>query len=933
MKKKRLLKYLVSVGAIFLLLGSIVGLNILIQNDNETLSPTQTNRATRLDIAIVNEDEAVVFGNNTYNLGNSYIKKLEKDENQNWSVVTRARAESGDYQLVVYIPSDFSAKILDVESLSAEPATIAYEVRANGNQQIETEATKVGKDIVSDLNNQLVEMYMASILSNLYTAQQNVQIIAEQQTQNINSYSANLLGVAVDFQNNLPGLGTAASESLTANDTLIQSMRDYSSLFDTLNTSQEAFSTDLISLVEKRAQDAISYEEFANTLMALDTEELSADLATLTDLLQDVQSNIDKSNFLVNTTTGSDEDGDIVQNQITSLSDHIKTLEDGIGEQVKLVQEQSDSIEQFAESEVAKYYTNGSTLTVAEFLNLKNPDSGRDYMTMTADVFQNNLQTSISLALNQLPAIDSVGISDLANDMTYLDSNAAASLMAFDTTLAAKLSSEIYYVPSSLASELATAKTALETAKNNLGTSSQNNSNETQASDKFQDYQTAVAVYTAKVDEIIAAYSQAQTLLDQYYVTDDFLNQPVSNLLIDIVVRALTNHLKSYTDNSSASTIKIKEQIDGLKEKRDLIAEQLFGLQTINQEMTTSLKLELDKVGGLQTQIDQLKTQESTLMSSMDESESNLGILSASLTDLLSSTSELKATSESNVEEANLVNNLLSSFNDDVENAQNNSSKLAADAQDLMEQFNKELEASEDFVGSFVKVLNNAYSNGVANETILDFLSNPVTESANSVKGNVRAYPPFTWIVLLEIVSLFAAYLFATVNVAQNMKDKFRINKYQETDLLNTAVITLLAIIIGLLVGSVSANQLLVEREMVPSWVLMMTLFSLILAQGQYLFLKIFRTVGMGLSLFMLISFVYVSSAIGTTATLSGFPVIIKKMNLLSILETILSAYFDGQVASLLQFLFAFMVALILIISNLFLQSTWRKYKEKGILY
>lgn len=933
MKKKRLLKYLVSIGAIFILLGSVIGLNILIQNNNETLSPTQINRTTRLDIAVVNEDEAVAFGDNTYNLGNSYIKKLEKDENQNWSVVTRARAESGDYHLVVYIPSDFSAKILDVQSLSAEPATIAYEVWSNGNQQIETEATKVGKDIVSDLNNQLVEMYMASILSNLYTAQQNVQVIADQQTKNINSYSTNLLGVAVDFQNNLPGLGTAASESLTANDTLIQSMRDYSSLFDTLNTSQESFSTDLMTLVEKRAQDAISYEEFVTSLMALDVEDLSKDLTTLTDLLQDAQTKIDQSNSLVTTSTGTDENGNPVQNQIESLSDHIKALEDGIGEQVKLVQEQSDSIERFAQEEVAKYYTNGSTLTVAEFLNLKNPDTGRDFMTMTADVFQTNLQTSTSLALNQLPAIDPTGINSLALDMTYLDPNAAASLAAFDTNLAAQFSIEVYHVPSTLASELATAKTALETAKNNLGTTNQNNSTGSSTSDKLQDYQTAVAAYTAKVDEIIVAYSQAQALLDQYYVTDDFLNQPVSNLLMDIVVRALTNHLQSYTDSSSASTTKIKDQIEGLKEKRDLIAEQLFGLQTINQEMTTNLKLELDKVGDLQAQIDQLKSQESTLTTSLEESDSSLGTLGSTLSELLSSSSELKATSESNVEEANLVNNLLATFNADVENAQNNSSKLAADAQDLMEQFNKELEASEDFVGSFVKVLNNAYSNGVANETILDFLSNPVTESAKSVKGNVRTYPPFTWIVLLEIVSLFTAYLFATVNIAQKMKDKFRINKYQESDFLNTAVITLLAIIIGLMVGSISAVQLLVESEMIPTWVLMMTLFSLILTHGQYLLLKISRAVGMGLSLFMLVSFVYVSSAIGTTATLSGIPVYVKKVNLLSILETTLSAYFDGQAASLLQILFALMVALLLIISNLFLQSTWRKYKEKGILY
>ncbi len=35
---------------------------------------------------------------------------------------------------------------------------------------------------------------------------------------------------------------------------------------------------------------------------------------------------------------------------------------------------------------------------------------------------------------------------------------------------------------------------------------------------------------------------------------------------------------------------------------------------------------------------------------------------------------------------------------------------------------------------NFVKVLNNAYENGVPNEVLLDFLSNPVAQSSSSVK-------------------------------------------------------------------------------------------------------------------------------------------------------------------------------------------------------
>lgn len=1026
---KKLIKYIVSIGAVVLLLVAVVGLNIAIQDNNETTATSPSGTATRLNVAIVNEDKAVVSGNNTYSLGNSYIKKLEKDDSQNWSVVTRGTADSGNYQLIVIIPSDFSAKILDLNSLSAEQATISYEVKADGNQQIETEATKVGKDIVSDLNNQLVDMYMASILSNLYTAQQNVQVIANQQTGNIYSYRTNLLGSAVDFENNFPTLLTTANSNLTANEALIQSLSTFSSLYNTLDSSQQSFSTDLMSLVEKRANDSISYADFASALMAVDPDALSTDLTTMTELLQDTQSQLETtvSNVSSSSTSGNDD----VQNQVDSLEKQIDTLEKQFAEQLQVLQKQKDNIKQFAKDEVAKYYKAGSDdLTVADLLNQKRKSDGKSYLATTADSYRSSLQSTTSVALNQLPAIDQSGIKSLADNMTYLDASAADSLSDFSTNLADKFSSEVSYTPSALSSELAAAKTALETAKNDFETEEQAYTNsvtdatnsattvkakvsltlpsragfvldswsyngktysgsdtenvEVTSSDssssdnsfkftyhydtdtadttddssvsdsisvtingvtvtsadtmsditdyqtKAQDYCTAESAYTAKVQEVKDVYKNAQTLLNQYYEkTDAFLNQSVKELIIDIVTTALYDSLTNYED-STPKPESIKQQIDNLKAKRVTITNQLASLQSSNEAITSSLTSEINAVQSLQEQISDLKTQETSVSSALSDSDSTLGTLSSTLSDLLSSTSELKSTSESNVDEASQVSTLFSSFNSDVKSAQSNSSKLATDAQDLMAQFNKELEASGDFVGSFVKVLNNAYSNGVANEALLDFLSNPVTESSSSVKATVNVYRPFTWILLLEIATLFTAYIFATYNVIQKVKDKFSINKLQETDILNTAVIALLAIINGVILGSVSASRLSVERELMPSWVLVVTLFSLILTQGQYLLIKNFKAFGMGMSLFMTISFVYLSNAIGTTATLSGVPANLKKLNVLSILEETLSSYFDGQSASLLLLLGAIVAILLLIGVNVFVTLNWQKLLQKA---
>ena len=113
------------------------------------------------------------------------------------------------------IPSDFSEKVLDVNAISADRTIVTYKVNAAGNQQIENEANNLAKDIIADLNSQLVDMYMASILSNLYVAQQNVQASSEVRSTNIGSYRTNLLDSAIGSKNIFPTLVSMSASSVS----------------------------------------------------------------------------------------------------------------------------------------------------------------------------------------------------------------------------------------------------------------------------------------------------------------------------------------------------------------------------------------------------------------------------------------------------------------------------------------------------------------------------------------------------------------------------------------------------------------------------------------------------------------------------------------------------------------------------------------------
>lgn len=1007
---KKIIKYIASIGVVALLLVAIIGLNIAIQTNNETTSTSSSEKATRLNVAIVNEDKAVVSGNHTYSLGSSYIKKLEKDNSQNWSVVTRSTASSGDYQLIVVIPSDFSAKILDVNSLSADRARISYEVKAGGNQQIETEATKVGKDIVSDLNNQLVSMYMASILSNLYTAQQNVKQITNQQSGNIYSYRTSLLGSAVGFENNLPTLVTSAGGSLTANESLIQSLSTFSTFYNTLDSSQQSFRTDLMSLIEQRSKDSIDYKEFTSSLLALDTKALSTDVNDIIDSLVKEQKDIQAAIIHMSAPEGTLDEN---QNPVVSLKEQIEALQEKVNELSEQFKDFENLEKQLKEDGAYK------DDTVESLLNQKKDNGGSSnppsYLKSTAYDYRKNMRSETSKALNKLPAISNEhgDISNLAENMTYLDEHAADSLLSFDTDLAGKYRQELSYEPSGELSldgmsearqKLKAAQDAFEdtvtTTQNvktkstvtatvslelpsrkgfvleswsyndqtysetenveiTLSDSSENcfrftyhyDSNAVDTTDQHSDkvtdtisvkingvkatsidlntykekantYRQAQSTYVTMVQEVKDAYANAQTMLEQYELTDSFLNQSVTELLINVAATAIKNKY----DKSFES---LQDQIEKLKEKRKDIAKKLEDVNGSNKEVIDSLKSHFEALQNLQKQLSGVQGQETKISSSFTSFDSKLKTLSSTLSGLLSSTNQLKTLSETNATQAHQVNSQLSSFNHAVKNAQNNSSKLATDAQNLMAQFDEELKDSDQFANSFIQVLNNAHRNGSLNEALLDFLSNPVTESSTSAKATVNTYRPFTWILLLGMISLFTAYIFATYNVIQKVKDKFSMNKLQETDVLNTAVITLLAVIIGVILGGVSASKLSVERELIPSWVLVTTLFSLVLTHGQYLLIKNFKALGMGVNLFTLIGFVYLSNTIGTTATLSGLPAKLKQLNALSILEETLLSYFEGQSIGLLLLSGLVLVILVLIAINIFVTLNWQKIFQK----
>ena len=979
MRKNRIFKYIGSSLLALGLLALIIFLNISVQK-NTTISNennAKANQQTKLNVAIVNEDKPVYVDTKEYNLGASYVKNIERDNSQNWSVVPRGAAdtglESGKYQLVLTIPSDFSEKILDINSINVDKTTITYKVNAQGNLQVENDANKLAKDIVANLNSQLVDMYMASILSNLYTAQKNVQASSQIQATNIGNYRTNLYGTAINSKNLFPTLYTMSSSSVDANKALKTVLESYSQVFDQLDSSQTTYGKNFGTMLDQRKQE----NENADTLSKMisqSKDEVHSQVTAYEQALKEYKILTSQLGTLQGapapTYTGTQ--GPSYQELTGSISQEIAGLETNLKLERNKFDEHKKNIKTFIEEKLAAYYgvAKKSTITLDQFLN----KAGNKDL----DTVEKSIEAQLKLAIEELPQEDfsghkftSFGITPITipkvdyhevkniatptdgttlTDLNNLESLAVTSTSAVGKTgTKAKVSwtsdtgltiDSVFYdgkpVTSGQEIDLKTGgkfevqysvtSVTPPTSPKPAITISLNDIQAVSAPVDVLKVQQAAVSYGQKVQKIASSYDQVNSLLSAYKAVKNLRNSDLSDALSNIWLEAITSNLKKYEDSLADSTStsvnqKVDQALANLVDLKPKLEKNLSDVLKNNDELSKKINAQYDSYTQLRGKLDDLVTKQATNERDSKNTDSALSALSSEYAALLTKTSEVKASSQSNIKAAESVNEVLSNFNRELSNAQSSTEKLSQNAESLMTQFNEELTNNGNFVESFVKVLNNAYENGVPNEVLLNFLSNPVAQNSTSVKATVNVYRPFTWILLLEIISLFTAYLFATQNVIRKVKDKFKLDKLHDTDIMTVGLLSILAVVVGLVVGIVSSAQLHVGREYQPSWVLLIVLAALVLIQGQYLLLKHFRVIGMGLAFFMMISFVYLSNAIGTTASLTGFPAFIKNLNALSILEALLSGYFDGQPANILAFIAMTIVVAGLLVMNIFIKE------------
>lgn len=128
----------------------------------------------RPTVGLVNEDLAVEFNSEEYAFGASFVDRISKDSEHNWTVVSRPVAEKayqeGSVDAVLYIPRSFTHDILTLQETSPTKATVEFRLRHQPDVTADRLLESRIRDVLHDFNRSVVTMYYASLADNIAQA-------------------------------------------------------------------------------------------------------------------------------------------------------------------------------------------------------------------------------------------------------------------------------------------------------------------------------------------------------------------------------------------------------------------------------------------------------------------------------------------------------------------------------------------------------------------------------------------------------------------------------------------------------------------------------------------------------------------------------------------------------------------------------------------
>lgn len=889
--------------------------------DGLARASAESARPVALDVALVNEDRGVGVGDDQVNLGRGYVTQVESDTTAAWHVLSRGVAErglaAGSYHLLVVIPGEFSEKLLDLESTDPSPITVTYQVNGKGNARVESVATRRGQEIVSDLNGQLVDMYVASILGNLRQAQEGVRTVVDSEAEHVLTFTDELDPATRALGESLDVLTGSTDGSIAVNDDLVAGLDAFGIDQQTSVQDLADHDTSLADLLAARAEGELTYGAFLEALLAMDSRLLSEEVGTLAEELSGTGAALEQQ---LAEGTGDANHAAAVAELTAAVQTAVGSTQqraDDLGGRLGGVIPDDDLRADLA----ARGWDLDAGVTLGDVVEHQGVGTGT---TPVPTAFGAVLDDVIADRIARLPYLDDPAIQAAEADGLLGHAGHDAEALAHDLQQALGalrdwdgFSGVVADPDDVVGGDLEALVDALGTARDEL-TGSHGPSDGAEVSEpaatpdpaEVDGLVVASADYGAALAQITQAYEQAVALVELARDCVQTCGLHPDTDVTAAVVAVIQDSVRHQIGDELEHVAELDAELETLKAASGRVGETTAALRETSRTLATSITGQLDELARMRQSMREVLDGERTSARAVADVDRRTQEVVAEALALTSSSERLAASALQAADQARGVTDLLASLRADVTGLLEDSAALDEKSTRLTTALTGQVDVSTEFADSFSGVLSNAHSSGVLNERLMQFLVAPVSPAPREAVTTSDVTRPFSWVLISATLCLAAAAVLAGRRppaareqdpAAPGTVFARRDGAWLRRNAVGLATSALAGAALGGLLAWASARNLDVPREQQMVWGAAMVLTGLAMILVSRWLIVQFRAVGVGLCALLLVGYVFVSDAVGTGAA-SGLSRTIVAIGPLSRAESTLTGVLgaDGPGVTLL---------------------------------
>ncbi|OOQ95026.1 type VII secretion protein EsaA [Bacillus cereus] len=395
---------------------------------------------------------------------------------------------------------------------------------------------------------------------------------------------------------------------------------------------------------------------------------------------------------------------------------------------------------------------------------------------------------------------------------------------------------------------------------------------------------------------------------------------------------------------SSNITAEVKQDMTGLKQKIDsyqqlvsnadqnsmLLAEKLNETSqqanSMNQNLGEYLK-------GLATwRENSLKLVEGQQVLTTNNAGEQTATLSldSGIKSLMMQSQSLVESSKHSLASSDDVYKTFDQINGQAKEIQDSGTTIVSKADSLLNDFTKKMEDDKSFSKNFTKILANSRIGERQNEMLYQFLSSPVQKQNEGVIVAGNAFTPYLIVLACFIVSLFTAYAIANQEKKRTQTDHFE-ERFSLIDMnVPTTVVAFgISIVEGISIGVISGRMLQFGQDQSLLWIAFITIIMMAFVLVSTYLLRQMKMVGMFILLVFLSMYLFLTEAVGSKVDQMSSVGKIRQFSPLQYIEGFLNDFISGKDTGKVIFIVLFVIAIIGLVSNLFVWH--KKWEEKEV--